>query len=91
VIVLKTFYNTKFDEEVKDSSCTTPDDLQLYRSAGIFIDDGNILNLWIPAHDTIGAWTVFCTQETKENGIWTVKNFTIQRDPLMKTQNTQYL
>jgi hypothetical protein len=50
VIVLKTFYNTKFDEEVKDSSCATPDDVQLYRSAGIFIDDGNILNLWIPAH-----------------------------------------
>jgi len=77
--------------KVKDSSSATHEDVQLYRSAGVFSDDGNILNLWIPAHDTIGVWTVFYTQATKENGVWTVKNFTTQRAPLMTIQNTQYL
>ena len=77
--------------KVGDSSSATHEDVQLYRSAGIFSDDGNILNLWIPAHDTLGVWTVFYTQATKENGVWTVKNFTTQRAPLMTIQNTQYL
>ena len=77
--------------KVGDSSSATHEDVQLYRSAGIFSDDGNILNLWIPAHDTIGVWTVFYTQATKENGVWTVKNFTTQRAPLMTIKNTQYL
>ena len=77
--------------KVEDSSSATHEDVQLYRSAGIFSDDGNILNLWIPAHDTIGVWTVFYTQATKENGVWTVKNFTTPCAPLMTIQNTQYL
>ncbi len=77
--------------KVEDSSSATHEDVQLYRSAGIFSDDGNILNLWIPAHDTIGVWTVFYTQATKENSVWTVKNFTTLRAPLMTIQNTQYL
>ncbi len=77
--------------KVEDSSSATHEDVQLYRGAGIFNDDGNILNLWIPAHDTIGVWTVFYTQATKENSVWTVKNFTFQRAPLMTIQNTQYL
>ena len=77
--------------KVKDSSSATHEDVQLYRSAGIFSDDGNILELWIPAHDNIGVWTVFYTQATKENGVWTVGKFTTPRAPLMTIQNTQYL
>jgi len=77
--------------KVGDSSSATHEDVQLYRSAGKFSDDGNTLKLWIPAHDTLGAWTVFYTQATTENGVWTVKNFTTQRAPLMTIQNTQYL
>ena len=77
--------------KVGDSSSATHEDVQLYRSAGKFSDDGNTLKLWIPAHDTLGAWTVFYTQATTENGVWTVKNFTTQRVPLMTIQNTQYL
>ena len=60
--------------KLKDSSCATHEDVQLYRSAGIFSDDGNILKLWIPAQDNNGVWTVFYTQATKENGVWTVGN-----------------
>ena len=77
--------------KVKDSSSATHEDVQLYHSAGIFSDDGNILKLWIPAQDALGVWTVFYTQATKENGIWTVGNFTTTRAPLMTIQNTQYL
>ncbi len=77
--------------KVEDSSSATHEDVQLYRSAGIFNDDGNILKLWIPSKDTLGVWTVFYTQATKENGVWKVGNFTIQRSPLMTIQNTQYL
>ena len=77
--------------KAKDSSSATHEDVQLYRSAGIFSDDGNILELWIPAHDTIGVWTVFYTQATKENGVWTVGKFPTPRAPLMTIQNTQYL
>ena len=77
--------------KVWDSSYATHEDVQLYRSAGIFSDDGELLNFWIPAHDTLGVWTVFYTQATKENGVWTVKNFPTPRAPLMTIQNTQYL
>jgi len=77
--------------KVGDASSATHEDVQLYRSAGKFSDDGNTLKLWIPAHDTLGAWTVFYTQATMKNGVWTVKNFTTQRAPLMTIQNTQYL
>ena len=77
--------------KVKTSSCATHEDVQLYRSAGIFSDDGNILKLWVPARDTLGVWTVFYTQATKVNGVWTVGNFTTLRTPLMTIQNTQYL
>ena len=77
--------------KVKTSSCATHEDVQLYRSAGIFSDDGNILKLWIPAQDTLGVWTVFYTQATKVNGVWTVGNFTTLRAPLITTKNTQYL
>jgi hypothetical protein len=77
--------------KIENSSSATHEDVQLYRSAGIFSDHGNILNLWIPARDTIGVWTVFYAQATKENSVWTVKNFTFQRAPLMTIQNTQYL
>ncbi len=35
--------------------------------------------------------TVFYTQATKVNGVWTVGNFTTLRAPLMTIQNTQYL
>ena len=77
--------------KVGDASSATHEDVQLYRSAGIFSDDGNILKLWIPARDTLGVWTVFYTQATKVNGVWTVGNFTTSRAPLMTIQNTQYL
>ena len=77
--------------KVKDSSSAKHEDVQLYRSAGIFSDDGNILKLWIPARDTLGVWTVFYTQATKVNGVWTVGNFTTPHAPLMIIQNTQYL
>ena len=77
--------------KVKDSSSATHESVQLYRSAGIFSDDGNILKLWIPAQDTLGVWTVFYTQATKVNGVWTVGNFTTLRAPLMTIQNAQYL
>src|ERR1035437_4636811 len=77
--------------KIENSSSATHEDVQLYRSAGIFSDHANILNLWIPAGDTIGVWTVFYAQATKENSVWTVKNFTFQRAPLMTIQNTQYL
>ena len=77
--------------KVKDSSCATHEDVQLYRSAGIFSDEGNILKLWIPAQDALGVWTVFYTQATKVNGVWTVGNFPTPRAPLMTTQNTRYL
>jgi predicted cupin superfamily sugar epimerase len=49
------------------------------------------LKLWIPAQDTLGVWTVFYTQATKVNGVWTVGNFTTLHAPLMTTKNTQYL
>ena len=75
----------------KDSSSATHKEVLLYRSAGIFSDDGNILKLWIPAQDTNGVWTVFYTQAMKENDVWTVGNFTTLRAPLMTVQNTQYL
>ena len=58
--------------KLKDSSCPTHKDALLYRSAGVFSDDGNILKLWIPAQDNNGVWTVFYTQATKENGVWKV-------------------
>jgi len=77
--------------KVKDSSSAKHEDVQLYRSAGIFSDDGNILKLWIPARDTLGVWTVFYTQATRVNGVWTVGNFTTPHSPLMIIQNTQYL
>ena len=77
--------------KLKDSSCPTHEDALLYRSAGIFSDDGNILKLWIPARDTLGVWTVFYTQATRVNGVWTVGNFTTPHSPLMIIQNTQYL
>ncbi len=77
--------------KVKDSSSATHKEVLLYRSAGIFSDDGNILKLWIPAQDTNGVWTVFYTQAMKENGVWAVANFTTLRAPLMTVQNTQYL
>src|SRR5208283_2337438 len=72
-------------------SCPTHEDALLYRSAGIFSDDGRILKLWIPAQDTLGAWTVFYTQATEKNGVWTVGEFTTPRAPLMTIKTTQYL
>jgi hypothetical protein len=77
--------------KLKDSSCPTHTDTLLYRSAGVFSDDGKLLKLWIPAQDNNGVWTVFYTQATKKNGGWTVENFTTPRAPLMTTKNTQYL
>ena len=77
--------------KLKDSSCPIHKDTLLYRSAGVFSDDGNILKLWVPAKDTLGVWTVFYTQAIKVNGIWKVGNFTTLRAPLMTTQNTKYL
>ncbi len=76
---------------LKDSSSATHQDVLLYRSAGVFSDDGNILKLWIPAQDNNGVWTVFYTQATKEKGVWKVGTFTTPRAPLMTTKNTQYL
>ncbi len=58
--------------QISDPSCAIYKDIQLDRSAGVFSDDGNFLNLWIPAKDTNGIWTLFYTQATKENGLWTV-------------------
>ena len=77
--------------KVKISSSATHEDVQLYRSAGVFNDDGNILKLWTPAQDDKGVWTVFYTQATKVNGAWKVGNFTTLRAPLMTIKNTQYL
>jgi hypothetical protein len=77
--------------KLDDSSCPTHTDTLLYRSAGVFTDDGNILKLWIPAQDNNGVWTVFYTQATKEKGVWKVGKFTTLRAPLMTTKNTQYL
>ena len=77
--------------KLKDSSCATHKDALLYRSAGIFSDDGKLLRLWIPAQDTLGAWTVFYTQATEKNGVWTVGEFTTPRASLMTIKNTQYL
>ena len=76
---------------VGSSSSGKHDNLQLYRSAGVFSDDGNILKLWITAEDTKGVWTVFYTQAIQEDGIWTVRDFTTPRAPIMTVQNTQYL
>jgi hypothetical protein len=77
--------------KLKDSSSATHKDALLYRSAGIFSDDGKLLKLWIPAQDTLGAWTVFYTQATEKNGVWTVGEFTTPRASLMTIKNTQYL
>jgi hypothetical protein len=77
--------------EVNDSSSSIHKDIQLYRSAGVFSDDGNLMKLWIPCKDTNGVWTIFYSQATQANGVWKVGNFTILRAPLMITKNTQYL
>ena len=77
--------------KLKDSSCPTHEDALLYRSAGIFSDDGKLLKLWIPAQDILGAWTVFYTQATEKNGVWKVREFTTPRAPLMTIKTTQYL
>jgi hypothetical protein len=77
--------------KLKDSSCATHEDALLYRSAGIFSDDGKLLKLWISAQDTLGAWNVFYTQATEKNGVWKVGEFTTPRAPLMTIKNTQYL
>jgi hypothetical protein len=77
--------------EVNDSSSSIHKDIQLYRSAGVFSDNGNILKLWIPAKETNGVWTVFYTQATQADGIWKVGNFTTLRAPLMIIKNIQYL
>ena len=77
--------------KLKDSSGLTHTDTLLYRSAGVFSDDGNILKLWIPAQDNNGVWTVFYTQATEKNDVWTVGKFTTPRAPLMTIKNTQYL
>ena len=74
-----------------DSSCPIHTDTLLYRSAGVFSDEENILKLWISAQDNNGVWTVFYTQATKERGIWKVGTFITPRAPLMTTKNTQYL
>jgi hypothetical protein len=58
--------------QTSDPSCAMYKDIQLDRSAGVFSDDGNFLKLWIPAKDTNGIWTLFYTQATQENGVWTV-------------------
>ena len=40
---------------------------------------------------TKGVWTVFYTQAIQEDGVWTVRDFTTPRAPIMTVQNTQYL
>jgi len=77
--------------KLNDSSCPTYEDALLYRSAGIFSDGGKILKLWIPAQDTLGAWTVFYTQATEKNGVWTVGEFTTSHAPLLTIKTTQYI
>ena len=76
---------------VNDSSSPTHSSTQLYRSTGVFSDDGNTLRLWIPAKDSNNVWTTFYTQATTQtNGDWKVGKFVTPRAHVMSTPCTQY-
>jgi len=77
--------------QVNESSSSTHKDIQLYRSAGVFSEDGNLLKLWIPARDSNGDWTIFYTQATQVNSVWRIGNFTTLRAPVTAEKNIQYI
>lgn len=77
--------------KVEESSSTKHKNIQLYRSAGAFSNEGKLLKLWIPAKDENGVWTVFYTQATSIDDVWKVGKFTTWCAPIMTVQNTQYL